>query len=397
MFGEECFPRIRRALKGVAKCKLSIKCKDMTGNKTMTLAKLACNDEFYTQYDDIQDEVNAYLEYDHDTFRDKTVLLPCDDPDWSKFTRFFAENFTNFGLKKLISTSFAHASKNVLFDWNPTEFETGNPNYDPEKSRTHGKVFTIDRATHDDKRIDINNLEWHYLNGTGDFNSKEVRVLRDESDIIITNPPFSQFRRFVKWIFDGGKKFLIIGNKNAITYKEIFPLIKDNKLWVGATPMSKDMLFMIPQYYIDSVKEANRSTAITVENGKIFGRSPAVWLTNLDHGRRHEPLKLLSMAENVKYSRHKDIIDAGYRKYDNYDAIDVPYSDAIPSDYKGVMGVPITFLDGYCPEQFEIVGTTESEGTGFSNGVWNSESGVKQPLVDGKRQYKRIFIKHKDN
>ncbi|MCD8291300.1 MAG: adenine-specific methyltransferase EcoRI family protein, partial [Prevotella sp.] len=220
---------------------------------------------------------------------------------------------------------------------------------------THGKMFTIDRDTHDSKRLDINNLEWHYLNGTGDFNSKEVTALRDESDIIITNPPFSKFRKFVKWIFDGGKNFLIIGNKNAITYKEVYPLVKDNKMWIGVTPMSKDLHFFIPQYYINSVKEANRTSAIAIEDGNILGRSPAVWFTNLEHGRRHEPLQLLTMADNIKYSRHKEIRGIGYKKYDNYDAIDIPFTDAIPADYNGVMGVPITFLDKYCPDQFEII------------------------------------------
>ncbi|MCD8297370.1 MAG: adenine-specific methyltransferase EcoRI family protein [Prevotella sp.] len=370
----------------------------MAGNNRMNIAKLVGNDEFYTQYGDIQAEVNAYLEYDPNTFRDKTVLLPCDDPDWSKFTRFFAENFTNFGLKKLISTSYAHASKNVLFDWNPTEFETNNLNYDPVKSRTHGKVFTIDRDTHDDKRIDINNLEWHYLNGTGDFNSPEVKALRDESDIIITNPPFSQFRKFIKWIFDGGKKFLIIGNKNAITYKEVFPLVKENKLWVGVTPMSKDLHFFIPKYYIDNVLEANRQTAIAIEEGNILGRSPAVWLTNLEHGRRHEELHLLTMADNIKYSKHKEIRGLGYKKYDNYDAIDVPYSDAIPSDYEDVMGVPITFLDKYCPNQFELIGITEKN-TKFTKdnplSILQIPNCLKydRPYINGKRKYARIFIR----
>ncbi len=370
----------------------------MAGNKTMNIAKLVGNDEFYTQYGDIQAEVNAYLEYNPDTFRDKTVLLPCDDPDWSKFTRFFAENFTNFGLKKLISTSYAHASKNVYFEWKPNDFETNNPNYDPKKSRTHGKVFTLDRDTHDNKRIDINNLEWHYLNGTGDFNSNEVTALRDESDIIITNPPFSKFRKFVKWIFDGGKKFLIIGNKNAVTYKEVFPLVMANKLWVGVTPMSKDLHFFIPQDYIDSVMEANRSTAITIEDGNILGRSPAVWFTNLEHGRRHEELHLLTMSDNIKYSRHREIRGIGYKKYDNYDAIDIPYTDAIPSDYEGVMGVPISFLDKYCPKQFEIIGITEKKQKLTKD---DSLSKIRipncikydRPYINGERKYARIFIR----
>lgn len=326
------------------------------GNSTLHNAKKTKYDEFYTKYDVIQEEVNAYIEYDPDVFRDKTVLLPCDDPDRSKFTRFFIDNFKYFGLKKLIGTSYAHASKNVLFDYEPTDFESNSPNYDPEKSRYNGKVFSIDRDDIEGKRVNVDNLEWHYLNGTGDFRSEEVKALRDEADIIVTNPPFSLFREFMSWIFEAQKKFLVIGNKNAITFKEIFPLIKQNKIWVGATPMSTDLHFFVPEYYINRVKEAERLTAIaTDEDGNVLGRSPAIWFTNMDHGRRHEEYRLMTWADNVKHSNHKEIRGRGYQKYDNYDAIEVPYVDAIPSDYDGVMGVPITFLDKYCPEQFEIV------------------------------------------
>ncbi|MCD8288225.1 MAG: adenine-specific methyltransferase EcoRI family protein [Porphyromonadaceae bacterium] len=357
----------------------------MAKNGTLNFAKVAGNDEFYTQYNDIQQEVNAYLEYDSDTFRDKTVLLPCDDPDWSKFTRFFMENFNYFGLKKLISTSYAHASKNVHFAWRPTELEINSPNFNPEKSRTHGKVFTLDRETHSRQHIDINNLEWHYLEDTGDFRSEEVVALRDEADIIVTNPPFSLFREFVSWIFEGQKKFLIIGNKNAITYKEIFTLIKANKLWVGVTSMSKDLHFFIPKYYIDSIKESNRLTAIAMEGGNILGRSPAVWFTNLEHGRRHEPLQLMTMKENIKYSRHKDIRGTDYKCYDNYNAIDIPFIDAIPSDYEKIMGVPITFLDKYCPEQFEIIG--------LDRYVDDNPFYGHRFTINGKESYARILIR----
>jgi len=205
---------------------------DMANTK-LSEAKNAKNDEFYTQYEDIQREVNAYLEYNPDVFRDKTILLPCDDPEWSNFTKFFAQNFENFGLKKLISTSFAHESKKFKGIYQLSLFEEESPQFDKSKTTTHGKIFTLTRDNNKSGSIDIDDLEWHYLEGDGDFRSDEVKALRDEADIIITNPPFSLFREFVAWIVEANKKFLIIGNQNAITYKEIFPLIKENKIWIG--------------------------------------------------------------------------------------------------------------------------------------------------------------------
>ncbi|MCD7710789.1 MAG: adenine-specific methyltransferase EcoRI family protein [Porphyromonadaceae bacterium] len=352
---------------------------DMAGNKTLSGAKKAKQDEFYTQYNDIQQEVNAYLEYDSDTFRDKTVLLPCDDPDWSKFTRFFMDNFNYFGLKKLISTSYAHASKNVSFNWVPTEFEKNSPNYNPEKSRTHGKVFILDRETHSRQRIDINNLEWHYLEETGDFRSEEVTTLRDEADIIVTNPPFSLFREFVSWIFEGKKKFLIIGNQNAITYKEIFSLIKDNKLWLGVK--SGDMSFTVP----DDYEERATRFWVDAKGQKWRSMGNICWFTNLEHGRRHERLQLMTLKDNLKYSCHKEVRGNGYRQYDNYDAIDIPYTDAIPKDYEDVMGVPITFLDKYCPEQFEIIG--------LDRYVDDNPFYGHRFTINGKECYARILIR----
>lgn len=166
-------------------------------NKNLSEAKLAKNDEFYTQYTDIQKEINAYMEFNPDVFRGKTILLPCDDPEWSNFTKFFAQNFENFGLKKLISTSFAQQSKNFQTDWQPTLFETENPMFDVEKTAVCGKIFTLTHDTNKNGKVDIEDLEWEYLTGTGDFRSPEVTALRDEADIIITNPPFSLFREFV--------------------------------------------------------------------------------------------------------------------------------------------------------------------------------------------------------
>ncbi|NLL17093.1 MAG: DNA methyltransferase, partial [Clostridiales bacterium] len=202
----------------------------MAGNKDLTEAKIAKNDEFYTQYEDIQKEVNAYLEYNPDVFRDKTVLLPCDDPEWSNFTKFFAQNFENFGLKKLISTSYAADSKPSDIPYQLTLFEMLDPQYDENKTRSHGKIFSLTRDKNKSGNIDIDDLKWHYLEGDGDFRSEEIKKLRDEADIIITNPPFSLFREFLAWIMEAQKSFLIIGNMNAITYKEVYPLIKENKI-----------------------------------------------------------------------------------------------------------------------------------------------------------------------
>lgn len=359
-------------------------------NSNLSKAKSAKNDEFYTQYADIQKEVNAYLEYNPDAFRGKTILLPCDDPEWSNFTKFFAQNFEEFGLKKLISTSYAPESKKIL-SWQPTLFETENPNYDADKSKTQGKIFVLDHDTNANGTIDIDDLEWSYLQGDGDFRSAEVKTLRDEADIIITNPPFSLFREFMAWIMEAEKQFVIIGNINAVTYKEVFPLIKDNKLWIGATMTGTGQhWFKIPDWY-------NNGLIKTIEGVRYATIGGACWFTNLDHGRRHQPIQLMSMEDNLKFSKHKEIKEKGYQKYDNYDAIEVSFTDAIPSDYEGAMGVPISFMDKYCPEQFEILGASESEGVGFSNGLWNKDFNVTQPLVEQERKYKRIFIRKKQN
>ncbi len=230
-------------------------------NKNLAQAKNAKNDEFYTQYEDIQKEVNAYLEYNPDVFRDKTVLLPCDDPEWSNFTKFFAQNFERFGLKKLISTSYAPDSKKVkyLFFFGETFVDGGTPQFDKEKAQTKGKIYILDRDINGDNHIDYNDLEWAYLKGDGDFNSDEVKELRDEADIIVTNPPFSLFREFISWIMEADKQFLIIGNMNAITYKEVFPLIKGNRVWLGATGFVTDMVFEVPKG--TEIKESDKRKA----------------------------------------------------------------------------------------------------------------------------------------
>ena len=374
-------------------------------NKNLSQAKNAKNDEFYTQYADIQAEVNAYLDYNPDTFRDKTVLLPCDDPEWSNFTRFFAQNFQRFGLKKLISTSFAADSKNFKTVYQPTPFEEESPQFDKKKTKVRGKIFVLDHDANKNGKIDIEDLEWKYLEGDGDFRSEEVKRLRDEADIIVTNPPFSLFREFLAWILEGRdlaakntkvakkknekglgvsgqelgeKMFLIIGNMNAITYKEVFPLIKDNKMWLGESIHSGDREFGVPKEY-----PLNAAGWRIDEDGNHYIRVKGVrWFTNLEHGRRHQPLQLMTMADNIKFSRHKDLRGKEYQKYDNYDAIEVPFTDAIPSDYDGVMGVPISFLDKYCPEQFEIV-------------KFRKGNDDKDLIVNGICPYFRILIRHR--
>ena len=330
-------------------------------NTNLSNAKSAKNDEFYTQYSDIQKEINAYLEYDPDVFRGKTVLLPCDDPEWSNFTKFFAQNFETYGLKKLISTSYAVESKKIK-EWEPTLFETESPYYDADKSRTNGKIFVLDEDINGDGRFNINDLQWSYLKGDGDFRSDEVKALRDEADIIITNPPFSLFREFFMWIMEAGKKFVVICNKNCVSYKEVFPYIKNNQVWVGSTPMSQDLLFEVPKSMEEEfIKNGKAGSNYRIVDGKVFGRSTSIWITNIDHGRRHEPLPLMTMEDNIMYSKHKEIRGKKYAHYENFDAIDVPFYDAIPSDYDGLMGVPRSFLDKFCPDQFEIIGNAEGD------------------------------------
>ena len=315
-------------------------------NTNLANAKTAKNDEFYTQYADIQKEINAYLDYNPDVFRDKTVLLPCDDPEWSNFTKFFAQNFQLFGLKKLISTSYAPESKKYKMPYQPTLFETSQPHFNADKTKTNGKIFVLERDITGDNRIDINDLEWQYLEGDGDFRSKEVKALRDEADIIITNPPFSLFREFVVWLVESKKQFSIIGNVNAISYKEVFPLIKENKMWMGVSIHSGDREFGVPESY-----PLEASGWRIDENGNRFIRVKGVrWFTNLDHKKRHEEIDLV---------RHYTAEE--YPTYENYKAIEVSKTSDIPLDYSGTMGVPITFLDKYNPDQFEIIGQTQGD------------------------------------
>ena len=337
----------------------------MAGNSALGAAKTAQNDEFYTQYSDIEAEMNAYVEFNPDVFRGKTILLPCDDPEWSNFTKYFAANFERFGLKKLISTSYAKGIGNRQL----TLFEMDSPLYDADKHDDHGKVFTLTRDKDGSGRVDTDDIEFSgYLEGDGDFRSREVKALRDEADIIITNPPFSLFREFLAWILEAGKQFVILGNMNAITYKEVFPHLKDNEIWLGYKSLNQDMYFDVPderkEWLLANKKEGS---AYKIIDGVVMGRlASACWFTNLDHGKRHELLLLDTMAHNLKFNKRlckkleRDFGVIEYPHYDNYDAIEVPFTECIPSDYDGVMGVPITFMDKYNPEQFEIIGLLQS-------------------------------------
>lgn len=353
----------------------------MARNRALSAAKAAQNDEFYTRYCDIEAEMNAYIEFNPNAFRGKTVLLPCDDPEWSNFTRYFAANFERFGLKKLISTSYAKGLANKQL----TLFEQRSPLFDTAKHDNHGKLFIMTGDTDESGAFDIDDIRFEgYLEGDGDFRSAEVTKLRDEADVIVTNPPFSLFREFLAWILDGKKQFVILGNMNAITYKEVFPYLKDNKIWLGYKSLNRDMYFNVPDERKDwLVVNKKEGSAYKIVDGVVMGRlASACWFTNIDHGKRHEKLLLDTMAHNLKFNRRlrkkleEDYGALEYPRYENFNAIEVPYTECIPSDYDGVMGVPITFMDGYNPEQFEIVGHPQS---GILPEGW---LGVTQEFVD---------------
>lgn len=355
-------------------------------NSNLSKAKSAKNDEFYTQYQDIEKEIMAYLDYNPATFTNKTVLLPCDDPEWSNFTKFFVQNFERLKLKKLISTSFAPESKSLKINYAPTLFETSAPQFDKTKTIVNGKIFTLTHDKSGDGKINVDDLEWTYLKGDGDFKSEEIKKLRDEADIIITNPPFSLFREFLSWIVEADKQFVIIGSMNAITYKEVFPLIKNNKMWLGKTGNMSDMVFAIPKGTEVAEKDKEKAAKLGYI-GDYTRLGNSCWYTSLDHGKRHQPLTLMTMEDNIKFSKHKEIKGNEYKKYDNYDAINVPFTDAVPSNYDGVMGVPISFLDKYSPAQFEIIG--------IDRYVEDNPNYGKRFTINDVEIYARVLIKHK--
>ena len=320
----------------------------------METAKKQKKDEFYTQLSDIERELRHYEHH----FRDKTVLCNCDDPRKSNFFHYFSHKFEDLGLKRLITTCYKNQDRD-LFSHNDCE-------------EAIWLEYTGDK---NGNRIpDLEEIGISPLKGDGDFRSEECIELLKQADIVVTNPPFSLFREYVAQLIEHKKKFLIIGNQNAITYKEIFPLIKDNKLWLGYGFKGNAGHFINEHYEDYAVADDHKEGMIRV--------SGVTWFTNLEIPKRNEELILYR-----KYNPED------YPKYDNYDAIEVNKTADIPEDYDGVMGVPITFMDKYCPEQFEIIGASESEGKGFSNGLWDVSSGVSQAAIKGSKVYKRIFIR----
>ena len=297
----------------------------MAENKSLNAAMKAKKDEFYTQLSDIEAELQHYKEH----FKGKTVLCNCDDPRFSNFFHYFSYNFEHLGLKRLITTCYKNQSRD-LFSQNDCEqavwleyFGDKNGNRVPDPAE----------------------IGLHYFKGDGDFRSKECLDLLEQADIVVTNPPFSLFREFIAQLVKYDKKFLIIGNVNAITYKDVFPLFKENKLWFGPSISSGDREFQVPEYY------PLEAAGTRVDNeGRRFIRVKGVrWFTNMEHSKRHEPLIL-----------YKKYVPAEYPMYDNYDIIEVNKTAEIPEDYYGIIGVPITFLDKYCPEQFDILGVANS-------------------------------------
>lgn len=333
-------------------------------NTTLSAAKKAKNDEFYTQYGDIQKEMEAYLEYDANVFRKKVVYCNCDDPFESNFFRYFVLNFKRLGLKRLITTSYkpspvANTQLGLFGDDLSLPKSKGRPKVNANK-------FVINDVGDFDGNGEFNlkdvalqlkankRNEWAPLKGDGDFRSPECIDLLKQSDIVATNPPFSLFREYIKQLFDYEKTFVIVGSMNALSLKEIFPLIKENKMWLGNGFHAGNAYFYTPN------TRAFASGVYDATTGLVKFRNVS-WFTNLDHGRRHQPLPLMTMKDNLKYSKHKELKGKPrYDTYDNYDAIHVPFTDSIPSDFKGIMGAPISFLEKYNPDQFEIIAITKT-------------------------------------
>lgn len=309
-------------------------------NSNLHSAKSAKNDEFYTQLTDIEKEMMYYKDF----FKGKVVLCNCNDMVHTNFAKYFSLNFEHLGLKKLICTAY-------------------------KIDGIHGKVCIYEGDKNGNLVPDIEEWEQHLLNGDGSFDSEECIEFLKECDVVVTNPPFSLFRSFVKTLFDYDKKFLIIGNMNAITYKEIFPYIKNNQLWLGISMNSTKCSFLVSNEY----DKAN--TFIDYDGKKKAKINNTGWFTNIDNKKRNTPLDLYK-----KYNEKE------FPKYDTYNAIEVSKVCDIPMDYDGVMGVPITFLDKYCPTQFEIVG--------IANHGSDHEWDLFKPFINGKYIYKRILIKH---
>lgn len=309
-------------------------------NNNLTLAKKAKNDEFYTQLTDIEKEMRHYKEF----FKGKVVYCNCDDARESNFFKYFSLNFEHLGLKKLIATGF--------------------------KADGKGVVLVYEGDKNGNRIVDDNEIIVSELNGNGDFRSAECVEFLKECDVVVTNPPFSLFREYVAQLMEYGKKFLIIGEQNALTYKEIFPYVKANQLWWGASIHSGDRKFYVPDNY-----PLNAATCGVDENGKRFIRVKGIrWWTNIENTTHSTPMDLYR-----KYN------ETDYPKYDNYDAINVDKTSDIPMDYEGVMGVPITFFDKYCPSQFEIVG--------LDRYVEDNPKYGHRFTINNKETYARILIK----
>ena len=344
------------------------------GNRNLTAARKAKNDEFYTRLEDIEDELRHYAKH----FEGKTVLCDCDDPFESNFFKYFALNFNHLGLKRLVCTCYS-GSPMAGGGFQPSLFAddadpiTGRHRRAYKAVLTHVDDMTGDggigmedvRGILDGEGNALSELHGDGVYGAGDFRSRECLDLLDEADIVVTNPPFSLFREYVKTLMDHGKKFAVIGNKNAVTYKEIFPLLRNDELWLG---VSSPTDFIMPDEGV--TKRANGLCR---------------WYTNLDIDKRHEDLILYR-----RYKGHED----EYPKYDNYDAIEVSKVADIPEDYDGVMGVPITFLDKYNPQQFEIVGLIAGNIRGLA-GIPTS-TGKDGPYLNGRLKYGRILICRRD-
>lgn len=347
-------------------------------NKNLTAAKAAKNDEFYTQLTDIERELQHYWQH----FRGKVVLCNCDDPYESNFFKYFALRFNQLGLKKLICT---------CYDGSPvmgSELSLFALDAEGEEKKLAYKVeITEVTDVNGDGAVDLADVEYlikndknvlSVLRGNGDFRSQECIELLKEADIVVTNPPFSLFREYIAQLMQYEKKFLIIGNQNNITYKEIFSLLQENKIWLGYK--SGDMAFKVPDNY-----EARETRYWQDETGQKWRSLGNIcWFTNLDHSKRHEELDLV-----CRYSPEE------YPTYDNYDAIEVGKIADIPYDYEGLMGVPITFLDKYNPDQFEIIWTTDRGGDGMIENVKKPHTRYDAPVVNGKGLYKRILIRNK--
>ena len=320
-------------------------------------AKQKKNDDFYTQLPDIENELKHYRQH----FAGKVVYCNCDDPRVSNFYKYFSLNFEYLGLKKLITTCYK------------------NQNMDLFSDQTSEKAIWLeyDRGTYEDGAYIPADPVVRHLNGDGDFRSPECIDLLKQADIVVTNPPFSLFREYVAQLIDHNKKFLIIGNQNAITYKEFFPLIKENRVWLGYGFRRNCAHFI--SNYVDHATDLDKREGMIRVSG-------VVWFTNLDHNKRHEPMILYQ-----KYTPDD------YPHYDNYDAIEISRTKDIPIDYAGVMGVPITFLTKHNPDQFEIVGMDHDVKDGLLPHMINPEWQGKtdRGYINGKRQYSRILIRNR--